>query len=164
VGTVISDRSFLRVTDSGCPVRSNLNVLGAMEMISNPRLKKPLRVLVADDSPLARSAIQRLLASRKEVEMVGVAEDGADAVTQAEALCPDLILMDLQMPKLDGLRATTILRSSLPGVRVIIVTVNHGAEVRQSCLTSGANGFVVKDRIFQDLIAEIRRIFPPPPP
>ena len=141
-----------------------MNVLEDIELTSNPRLRKPIRVLVADDSPPARGVIRALLASLQEVEMVGLASDGEEAVAQAEALRPDLILMDLQMPKLDGLRATRMVRKHLPGVRVVVVTVNYGPEVQQTCLAGGADGFVAKDRLYQDLFAEIRRVFPSRPP
>ncbi len=137
-----------------------MKVLDATELSPDHRLARPIRVLVADDSPLARSAIRTLLASRQEVEMIGDAADGEEAVRRAKALCPDLILMDLQMPKLDGLRATRMVRDHLPQVRIIVVTVNNGPEVQQTCLAGGADGFVTKDRIYQDLLAEIRRVFP----
>jgi DNA-binding NarL/FixJ family response regulator len=138
--------------------------LEEIDISSKTRLERPVRALVVDDSPLTRDAIRLLLESRKEVEVVGFAGDGEEALTQTEALCPDLVLMDIQMPKLDGLKATKIVRSSFPGVRVIIVTVNQGVEVYQNCLTCGADGLVVKDRLYQDLFAEIRRVFPSNPP
>jgi DNA-binding NarL/FixJ family response regulator len=134
------------------------------ELSSQSRHQRRVRALIVDDSPLARDAIRLLLESREEVEVVGFAVDGEEALAQTEALCPDLVLMDIQMPKLDGLKATRLVRSSYPGIRVIIVTVNHGPEVQQNCLINGADGLVVKDRLYQDLFAEIRRIFPSPPP
>lgn len=118
---------------------------------------------MADDSSQATNAIQVFLDCRREVEIVGYAVDGEEAVAQAKALRPDLVLMDIQMPKLDGLRATRMVRSLFPGVRVIIVTVNHGVEVYQSCTNSGADSLVVKDRLYEDLLTEIHRFFPAPP-
>ena len=146
------------------PVRSDVNVLEETDISLQPRQERPVRALVVDDSPLARDAIRVLLESRPEVEIVGFAADGEEAVAQTETLCPDLVLMDIQMPKLDGLRATRIVRESFPEIRVIIVTVNHGVEVYQSCLSSGADGLVTKDRLYQDLLTEIRRVFPSQPP
>jgi len=141
-----------------------VNILEELDISSNPRQQKPVRALIVDDSPLARDAIRLLLESRREVEIVGFAADGEEAINQAEALIPDLVLMDIQMPKLDGLRATRMVRNLFPGIRIIIVSVNHGREVYQSCVTSGADGLVVKDRLYQDLFAEIRRVFPSQPP
>lgn len=129
-----------------------------------------IRTLVVDDSPMAINAISALLKSRQGIEVVGFAVDGEEGLSRAEDLRPDLILMDLQMPKLDGLSASRLIRGRLPGVRIIVVTVNHGKEVRQQCMSGGADGFVVKDRLYQELFNEIRRVFEPdmqgcfPPP
>lgn len=108
---------------------------------------------------MAIGAVRVLLESKQEIELVGFASDGDEGVSQARHLRPDLVIMDLQMPKLDGLTATRLIRDYLPEVRVIIITVNHGEEVRQQCTNSGADGFVVKDRLYQELFVEIRRIF-----
>lgn len=119
----------------------------------------PIRTLVVDDSPTAISAISTLLRSRRGIDLIGFAGDGEAGLSRAEDLRPDLILMDLQMPKLDGLRATRLIRGRLPEVRIIVITVNHGEEVRQQCTSGGADGFVVKDRLYQDLFSEIQRVF-----
>lgn len=121
--------------------------------------KNPIRTLVVDDSPAAIGAISKLLKNREGIELAGSAVDGEDGLSRAEDLHPDLILMDLQMPKLDGLSATRLIRDRLPEVRVIVITVNHGEEVRQQCINGGADGFVTKDRLYQDLFSEIRRVF-----
>lgn len=123
------------------------------------RIHRRIRTLVVDDSPMALRAIRALLESRREIEVIGIANDGEEGVSQADDLQPDLVIMDLQMPRLDGLSATRLIRDRFIGIRVIVVTVNHGKEVRQQCLNSGADGFVAKDRMFQDLFAEIQRIF-----
>jgi CheY-like chemotaxis protein len=141
-------------------VRDSLNALEESDISSKLWQQGPVRVLIVDDSTLTRNAIRLLLECRREVEIVGFAADGEEAVAQAEALHPDLVLMDIQMPKLDGLRATRMVRSQFPGIRVIIVTVNHGVEVYQTCMDSGADSLVVKDRLYQDLLAEIHRFFP----
>lgn len=121
--------------------------------------RMPFRTLVVDDSPIATGAIRVLLRNRREIEFVGFAGDGDEGVCRAEKLQPDLILMDLQMPKLDGLSAIRLIRKSLPNVRIIVVTFNHGQEVSQVCMAGGADGIVVKDRLYQDLLPEIYRVF-----
>jgi len=141
-----------------------LNILMEADLSSKQRQQRSLRVLVVDDSPLARDGIRLLLGRRQEIEVVGFATNGEEALAQAEALSPDLILMDIEMPKLNGLKATQMVRSRFPEIRVIIVTVNQGGEVYQNCIASGADGLVVKDRLYEDLIAEIRRVFPSHPP
>lgn len=118
-----------------------------------------IRTLVVDDSPVAVGAIQLLLENRRGLEIVGFAEDGEKGVTQAEDLKPDLILMDLQMPRLDGLNAIRLIRGFMEDVRIIVVTFIHGDEIQKECRKMGADGFVVKDRLYQDLIYEIQRVF-----
>jgi DNA-binding NarL/FixJ family response regulator len=141
-----------------------VNTLLEADISSQSRQQRRVRALIVDDSPLARDAIRLLLENREEVEVVGFASDEEEALVQTEALRPNLVLMDIQMPKLDGLRAARLVRSCYPGIHIIIVTGNHGPEVQQNCLMNGADGLVVKDRLHQDLFAEIRRIFPSYPP
>ncbi len=140
-----------------------MNILMEADL-SSKQQQRSIRVLVVDDSPLARDGIRLLLDRRQEIEIAGFAGDGEEALAQAKALSPDLILMDIEMPKLDGLKATRMVRSLFPEIRVIIVTVNHGGEVYQNCITSGADGLVVKDRLYEDLLSEIQRVFPSGPP
>lgn len=118
-----------------------------------------VRTLVVDDSPIAVGAIRLLLENRRGLEVVGSAEDGEVGVAQARDLQPDLILMDLQMPRLDGLSAIRTIRGFMKDVRIIVITVIHGDEIRKECRKLGADGFVVKDRLYQDLIAEIQHVF-----
>lgn len=121
--------------------------------------RTPVRTLVVDDSSMAAGAIRVLLRNRHEIEFVGFAGDGEEGVAWAKDLRPDLILMDLQMPKLDGLSAIRLIRGRLSGVRIIVITANHGEEVCRVCMSSGADGFVMKDRLYQDLVPEIQRVF-----
>ena len=123
------------------------------------RSRKSIRTLVVDDSPVALGSIRSLLKNRRSLEIVGYAEDGEEGVAQARDLQPDLILMDLQMPRLDGMGAIRLIRRFSDEVRIIVITFIHGEEVRKECREIGADGFVVKDRLYQDLIAEIQRVF-----
>jgi len=126
------------------------------------RHQKIIRTLVVDDSPIATGAICVLLERRREFELVGTAGDGEEGVARARHMRPDLVLMDLQMPKLDGLSATRLIRSFLPNTRIIVVTFMHGDELRHECQNGGADGFVLKDRLYQDLFSEIDRVFQSP--
>ena len=123
------------------------------------RSRRSIRTLVVDDSPVAIDSIRLLLKNRRNLEIVGYAEDGEEGVAQARDLQPDLILMDLQMPRLDGMGAIRLIRGFSDEVRIIVITFIHGEEVRKECREIGADGFVVKDRLYQDLIAEIQRVF-----
>ena len=82
----------------------------------------PIRVLLTDDHAIVRKGVRARLATEPDIQIVGEASNGAEAVTQAEALCPDVILMDLMMPKLDGIEATRQITEKIPGARVIVLT------------------------------------------
>lgn len=132
---------------------------GAKRISKTSKSRRSIRTLVIDDSPIAAGAIRLLLKNRGSLEIVGVAENGEDGVAQADDLHPDLILMDLQMPKLDGLSAIRLIRGFMEDVRIIVITFIHGEEVRNECRETGADGFVSKDRLYQDLVVEIQRVF-----
>ena len=120
-----------------------------------------IRTLVVDDSPNARHAICYFLETQDNIEIVGIASDGRQAIDQVEVLSPDLVLMDMQMPEMNGLEATSQLRQSFPDTKVVIVTLYDSPESRSACRDSGAHGFVAKNRLHQDLPEEIHRIFGP---
>lgn len=132
---------------------------GAKKFSTECRTERRIRTLVVDDSPIAISAVRLLLENRRGLDIVGFAENGEEGVAQAKNLQPDLILIDLQMPRLDGMDAIRLIRGFMDDVRIIVITFIHGEEVRKECNKIGADGFVVKDRLYQDLVAEIQRIF-----
>jgi len=103
-----------------------------------------MRVLVADDHALFRDGLASLLTAWG-MEVVGQAEDGLDAVEQARRLEPDLILMDINMPRLDGVEATRRIRAELPDVKVVMVTVVDDDDSLFEAIRSGANGYILKD-------------------
>lgn len=102
------------------------------------------RVLVVDDHALFRDGLSSLL-SAWGMEVVGQASDGLDAIEKARALKPDLVLMDLNMPQLDGVEATRVLRSEQPELKVVIVTVVDDDDSLFEAIRSGANGYLLKD-------------------
>ena len=121
------------------------------------RAKKPepLRVLIADDHRLFAEALEAILASDERIEVVGQASDGSEAVELARKLGPDVVLMDVSMPGLDGFGATREIRAEGGGVRVLMLTgSNSRADVDRS-RNAGASGYVTKDRIASELVAAI---------
>lgn len=118
-----------------------------------------IRVLVVDDSAQMVRLLSTFLETLAGIEVVGTASDGIGALQQAESLSPDLILMDLQMPRLGGLEATRQLRKQFPAIRVIIVTSHDTEEARKASLAAGANAYVAKDRLKRDLTVEISHLF-----
>ena len=104
-----------------------------------------VRVLVVDDQALFREALGTLLGARPEIEVVGEAGDGHQALERAAALAPDVVLMDLHMPVLDGIGATRRLRVEQPGVRVLALTTFDDDEDVFAALRAGALGYLLKD-------------------
>ncbi len=123
-------------------------------------MSAPVRVLLVDDQALFREALATLLAVRPEIDVVGEAGDGAAALERAAALRPDVVLMDLHMPVLDGIAATRRLRAEQPGVRVLALTTFDDDEDVFAALRAGAVGYLLKDvasdRLVEALLAAAR--------
>jgi DNA-binding NarL/FixJ family response regulator len=115
-----------------------------------------IRVLVADDQALVRSGFRMILEAREDFEVVGEAEDGHEAVALAAATGPDVILMDVRMPGLDGIDATRAIVASGSGTRVLILTTFDLDEIVLRAIRAGASGFLLKDVRPADLAAAIR--------
>ena len=105
----------------------------------------PIRVLIVDDHPMVAEGIQSILENYDDIDVVGTLCDGQAAVDQAPALAPDVILMDLNMPRLGGLSATEILLERVPSARILILSMHGGQEYIASALSHGAMGYVLKD-------------------
>src|SRR5512141_2560432 len=103
-----------------------------------------IRVLVADDHAVFRQGICALLARRKGVEIVGQAENGKQAVEQVAALAPDVVLMDIAMPVMNGLEATQAIHKATPNTRVLVLTQYESKEYIVSLLQAGAAGYILK--------------------
>src|SRR5581483_3837126 len=120
-----------------------------------PKKAKPLRVLIADDHRLFAEALEAILAADERIEVLGQASDGGEAVELARALGPDIVLMDVSMPVLDGFEATREIRAGSVETRVLMLTgSNSRADVDRS-REAGASGYVTKDRIASELVAAI---------
>lgn len=104
-----------------------------------------VRVLIADDQTLFRSGLARLLETDPRVDVVGEAVDGADAVQRAATLKPDVILMDLKMPNLDGIEATRRIVSEHPEIKILVLTTFDADSYIMQALRAGASGYVLKD-------------------
>ncbi len=117
-----------------------------------------IRVLVADDQALVRAGFKALLDAREDIEVVGEAADGAEAVSLAKTLKPDVVLMDIRMPVLDGLQATREITADprLERVRIVILTTFQLDEYLFEALRFGASGFLVKDTEPVDLVTAVR--------
>ena len=116
----------------------------------------PIRVLVADDQALMRTGFRMILDAQEDIEVVGEAIDGADAVRQFERLTPDVAVMDVRMPTMDGIEATRRLTAVDPPARVLILTTFDLDEYVYEALRAGASGFLLKDRPPEELVAAVR--------
>jgi DNA-binding NarL/FixJ family response regulator len=115
-----------------------------------------IRVLIADDQALVRTGFRMILDGADDIEVAGEAADGAAAVTAAAAVSPDVVLMDVRMPDVDGITATRLIRASCDGPRVLILTTFDLDEYVYAGLRAGASGFLLKDALATDLLAAIR--------
>ena len=117
------------------------------------------RVLVADDQPLVRVGLTKILEARSDFEVVGEAEDGRQAVEAAHRLRPDVVLMDIRMPLMDGLEATRrIVEQNGPTTRVLVLTTFGRNEYVYEALRAGASGFLLKDTPPEELLAAVEII------
>jgi NarL family two-component system response regulator LiaR len=117
-----------------------------------------IRVLIADDHPIVRRGLRDLLATEPDITVVGEASGGQEAVRLAAALLPDLVLMDLVMPGLDGIEATRQITAAHPGVRVLVLTSFATDDKVFPAIKAGATGYLMKDTGPDELVQAIRQV------
>jgi DNA-binding NarL/FixJ family response regulator len=116
----------------------------------------PLTVVIADDHDLFASALALALAPIPDLQVVGRARDGHEALAEAAARSPDVVLMDVDMPRLDGIRATRLLRKLHPRTAVVVVSASHDAETAAQARSAGASAYVFKGCPVEDVAAAAR--------
>ena len=121
-------------------------------------MKKPIRILIADDHNIVRKGIKVLLATEKDMQVVGEAENGLEAVEKAAALEPDVILMDLVMPEMDGIEATRRITSDRPESRILVLTSFAADDKVFPAVKAGALGYLLKDSTPEQLLEAIRQV------
>jgi DNA-binding NarL/FixJ family response regulator len=118
----------------------------------------PMRLLIADDHPLLREGIAAVLANEKDMQLVGEASNGREAIDRYRELRPDVTLMDLQMPVMDGVAATLAIRAEFADARIVMLTTYRGDAQALSALKAGASGYLLKSMIGTDLVEAIRSV------
>ena len=121
-------------------------------------MARPGRILIIEDHTLLRAGLRALLTQGDEFEVVGEFDNGRDAVRAFGALAPDLILIDLSMPGMNGIEAITEIKKRDPAVRILVLTIHRGEEYIQESLRAGANGYVLKDASQDELRVAIRSV------
>lgn len=121
-------------------------------------MKEKHRIVIAEDHTILREGLRALLSSDPDFEVIAEAQDGRDAVRCAEQLTPDLILMDLSMPKMDGVEAIREIKKRCPATKIVALTVHKTEEYILSVLRAGGDGYVLKDATHAELVMAIRNV------
>ena len=129
-----------------------------MSEIRPAKLAPPARLAIVDDHDLARAGLRGMLAGERGLEIVGEAVNGRQALSLCRRLRPDLVLMDVRMPDLDGLAATRAIKQECPGTSVILVTMHENPDYLLEAIKAGAAGYVLKGATKRELVSAVRRV------
>lgn len=133
-------------------------VISTTNSTAHPGETGAIRILIADDHDILRDGLRALLEMAGDMQVVGEAQTGRAAVAEAERLHPDIVLMDISMPELDGVEACQRIRQQTPGVQVLFLTMHEAEEYFFRALRAGAAGYVIKRTAAADLLAAVRAI------
>jgi DNA-binding NarL/FixJ family response regulator len=114
-----------------------------------------IRILLVDDHPIVRQGLKTLLEGHSGWEVIGEASDGAEAVEKAKDLNPDVMVLDVTMPRMNGLEACRLLRQECPALEILFVTQHDSPQMMREALEAGARGYVVKSNAARDLLAAV---------
>src|SRR5579872_2384852 len=117
-----------------------------------------IRILIADDHPVVRHGLRTLLEVQQGWEVVDEAADGLEALEKADRLNPDVILLDVSMPKMNGLEACRLIRKAVPESEILIVTQHESPQMMREALEAGARGYVVKSNAGRDLLSAVEAV------
>jgi len=118
-------------------------------------MKSPIKLLLVDDHPVVRRGISSCLAREEHLKIVGEAADGLEAIRKAKELSPDIILMDIDMPHMNGLAVTEVLRREMPHIKVLILSMHSNTDYVVRIIQSGARGYILKAASTEELVKAI---------
>lgn len=122
-------------------------------------LSRALRILIVDDQKFVQHKLHQMLSSKADVQMVGTFSDGATAIAEIGSLKPDVVLMDIEMPKMNGLEATEIISQRFPDCKILILSSHGDQEYVNRAISSGADGYILKDAPVEDLMVAIHTVY-----
>ena len=135
------------------PARSTM-----VQQSSTATMKSRIKLLLVDDHPVVRRGIASCLARQENLIIAGEAADGVEAIRKAKELLPDIVLMDIDMPQMNGLAVTEVLRKELPAVKVLIISMHSNTEYVLRIIQSGARGYVLKEASPEELVRAIETV------
>ncbi|MEN9869190.1 MAG: hypothetical protein RLZZ171_173, partial [Cyanobacteriota bacterium] len=151
------NRNYSSVSNLSFDIGTNSSVSSVNDDLTNS-LNRQIRILIVDDQKMIREGLKALIKTESDLEIVGVAENGEHAINQVESLNPEVVLMDMEMPGMDGIDATKIICQKFPDVKVLVLSTFDNQEYVANSLNSGAMGYLLKGTPAKELIDAIRSI------
>ncbi|CAO5147607.1 Uncharacterized transcriptional regulatory protein YxjL [Frankia sp. AiPs1] len=129
------------------------------EVLPTPSEANPIRVLIVDDHALFRRGLEMVLGQEVDIEVVGEAADGSEAVTMAKETAPDIVLMDVRMPRRGGIDATSAIKEAVPSAKIVMLTISDEEADLYDAIKAGAMGYLLKEISIDEVAADIRAVY-----
>jgi len=129
------------------------------DALRTPSEKNPIRVLIVDDHALFRRGLEMVLAQESDIEVVGEAADGAEAISMAVEMAPDIVLMDVRMPRRGGIDATSAIKEKVPSTKIVMLTISDEEADLFDAIKAGAMGYLLKEISIDEVAADIRAVY-----